>query len=285
MEQNANSFGMAPFEIENILNYESNRLPFYVKRMGYVEDRRFIVDYSEGLGDILLLFSVNGVAQYSQGRILRYLNEDDLVITSCVNTIKFEYVSKGKWQFFYMIIGGSHAKLYCNLIRTQSNMMHINPMSGITEYFHKLSKLNYDGSLDVNLKAGLFLHSMLTELYEMSQSIIDYKQMVPVSDSDVNRAISYIKKNYMNNINVDDVCSKVWLSKYYFCKIFKKNTGVTLHQYINKFRMEKAKELLSYSKVSVAEVANRVGFNNSLTFIRCFKNDTGMTPGEYRNNF
>ena len=50
-------------------------------------------------------------------------------------------------------------------------------------------------------------------------------------------------------------------------------------------RINRAKELLSYSKLSVATIATEMGFKNTLTFIRNFKAYTNMTPSEYRQNF
>ena len=73
--------------------------------------------------------------------------------------------------------------------------------------------------------------------------------------------------------------------KYYFCKLFKQQQGVTIHQYVTNFRINKAKEMLAYSKLSVNTISAKVGFKNSLTFIRAFERAEKMTPSEYRSYY
>ena len=60
---------------------------------------------------------------------------------------------------------------------------------------------------------------------------------------------------------------------------------MTIHQYLNNFRITKAKELLAYSKLSVTNIATQVGIKNSLTFIRAFERIANMTPSEYRSYY
>lgn len=101
----------------------------------------------------------------------------------------------------------------------------------------------------------------------------------------MNAALRYIAEHFKEGITVDDVCGNIGFSKHYFCRVFKENTGMTIHRYINESRINRAKELLSYSKLSVATIATEMGFKNTLTFIRNFKAYTNMTPSEYRQNF
>lgn len=135
------------------------------------------------------------------------------------------------------------------------------------------------------MRLSLLVHDLLCELYELSCDIVESKQMIPVQDTDVNNAIIYIKNHFKDSISIDSLCNEVCLSKFYFCKIFKKHTGITVHQYINEYRINKSKELLSYSKLSINSVAAEVGFKSVLTYIRCFEKSMRMTPSEYRSNF
>ena len=64
-------------------------------------------------------------------------------------------------------------------------------------------------------------------------------------------------------------------------KIFKKETGVSLKQYLSDYRISKAKELLADPNVHVTDAAQRVGFDNFSYFSTVFKKATGITPNEY----
>ena len=63
--------------------------------------------------------------------------------------------------------------------------------------------------------------------------------------------------------------------------MFKKETGISLKQYITDFRIDKAKELLSRADARISDVATEVGFDNFSYFSTVFKKTTGLTPNEY----
>lgn len=75
------------------------------------------------------------------------------------------------------------------------------------------------------------------------------------------------------------------MSEGYISRIFLKETGVSLPNYIAERRMEKAKEYLEYSGLPVSRIATEVGYNNFSYFSKTFRDLVGCTPNEYRNNF
>lgn len=88
--------------------------------------------------------------------------------------------------------------------------------------------------------------------------------------------------NYRDMITVEAISRHCNISISYFSKIFKKETGLTLTQYVNDFRLHKAAEELFQSQNTVLEIAMQSGFQNLSYFIRMFKKEFGVTPGEYR---
>ena len=184
-----------------------------------------------------------------------------------------------------MVISGSHVKLYQNLICTNTNRLKVNPLSGVLDLLVSLSAIKPDSSIKFYLNTSLIVLQIFTLLYQISHCATEYKQLAASSDGDVDRALKFIATHYQNHITVDDICSEVCLSKYCFCKIFKQHTGTTLHQYLIGYRIQKSKELLAYSKIPINSVSAASGFNNLLTFYRSFKENAGMTPGNYRRNF
>ena len=71
------------------------------------------------------------------------------------------------------------------------------------------------------------------------------------------------------------------MSRYHFCRLFSKSTGISPHQYLIKSRIERAKELLLQKHQSVADVALQVGFTSQSNFTRHFKKLVGATPRKF----
>lgn len=99
----------------------------------------------------------------------------------------------------------------------------------------------------------------------------------------VKRAIAYIRSNYDEQLSVDLIADKVNLSKFYFCREFKRETGYTVIHYINNLRCREAQRLLREGKYTVGEAARMCGFENISYFTRTYKAVIGCTPIESRN--
>ena len=273
------------FEVENPVGKQAAHFPFYVRRFGFLAGKKFAVGQEADYGDILILYSLSGAAEFTQSREPRRLYANDLVITACHAPLRFRAAGDEKWEFFYVHLGGSHIKYHYNLIRTKDGVLRINPLSGVAGLFERFREADYTGSTLANMRLSALAHELLCELYEASLDVAEAKSLIPVQDSDVHYAINFIKTHYKDAITIDSICREIHLSKYYFCKIFKRHTGMTLHRYLNEYRVHKSKELLSYSELPVGSVAPAVGFGSALTYIRSFKKTMRMTPGEYRKNF
>ena len=94
------------------------------------------------------------------------------------------------------------------------------------------------------------------------------------------RAIDYVNANFRRKISLDEVSAAAGASKYHFLRTFKKVTGYTVTDYINKVRCEQARSLLAGGEYSVKEVALRSGFDNMSHFTNTFKKHVGCLPSE-----
>ncbi|MBD5540202.1 MAG: response regulator [Lachnospiraceae bacterium] len=102
------------------------------------------------------------------------------------------------------------------------------------------------------------------------------------SNGVVAKAKAYINANFHKEISLDDVSREVDISPYYFSKIFKEETGKNFIEYVTEIRMEKAKELLQSSSLSMKEICGEVGYADPNYFSRTFKKNVGLTPTEYK---
>ncbi len=98
------------------------------------------------------------------------------------------------------------------------------------------------------------------------------------------KAIAYINENYCHDISLDAIAEAAFLSKFRFMHLFKSTYNMTVWDYINIKRIDKALALLAGSSENILTVAAKSGFNNSANFNRIFKKITGVTPREYRRS-
>lgn len=126
--------------------------------------------------------------------------------------------------------------------------------------------------------------SCLEYIISMMESMIKdriYKKST--FSSYVKKGIDFIHKNYYIDINLDTVCEYLNLNKSYFCNIFKKETGYTFSDFLNRIRVEKSKEYLLENNTSILDIALSVGYNNHTYYSSIFKKYNGVTPNEYRH--
>lgn len=101
----------------------------------------------------------------------------------------------------------------------------------------------------------------------------------------VHKAMDYTKKNYNENLNLSIISDFLGLNKCYFCNLFKKETGMTYSNYVNKIRVDRSKRLLHHTSLSILEVALSVGYNNQNYYNMSFKRYMGIMPLNYRNKY
>jgi AraC-like DNA-binding protein len=98
----------------------------------------------------------------------------------------------------------------------------------------------------------------------------------------VTRAKEFIEERQAEDLSLTDVARAVNASTFYFCKVFKKSTGINFTDYVSRVRIEKAKNLALNPNLRISEIAFEVGFQSLTHFNRVFKRITGMSPTQYR---
>ena len=92
----------------------------------------------------------------------------------------------------------------------------------------------------------------------------------------------FIEQHYREDISMQDAAAALRYSDTYFCKLFKQCFKVNFSAYLNEFRVEKARQLIRDSRLSLKDVGTAVGYADANYFTRVFKRLTGQTPSEYR---
>lgn len=128
--------------------------------------------------------------------------------------------------------------------------------------------------------ASTFLAAHLVKNYATKQWVFQ-EYTGGLSSLKLRRAIAYIQDHLAENISLDAMATEVGMSRFYFCRLFKKSTGITPYQYLIKCRIEKAKVILRQRNLSITKIALEVGFSNQSHFTKHFKRLLGVTPKKF----
>ena len=154
-------------------------------------------------------------------------------------------------------------------------------------------KYFYDNGIDINsLFTDSFTYRDCMDSFSCIEEVkrtLDFLLDAMNASSETAQGLDYVEKakkyilgNYSQQISVKDVADYVHLNPEYFTKMFKKQTGQNIKNYIIDCKLTIAKELLTTSNLPVSMVALEVGYNNFSHFTQIFKKAENMTPSEYK---
>lgn len=125
----------------------------------------------------------------------------------------------------------------------------------------------------------------LLTIFAQHLALVSNQLLVQRSNSEppaIQRARQFIAEHQAEEISLGDVAKAVNTSTFYFCKMFKKTTGLNFTDYLARLRVEKAKNLLLNPNARISEIAFHVGFQSLSHFNRVFRRIVGQSPTDYR---
>ena len=104
----------------------------------------------------------------------------------------------------------------------------------------------------------------------------------PGASKPVVNCVEYIHEHIQERITISDLAAHTGLSVGYLSRLFKKETGVSISDYIREKKVEKAREMLRNSDMSLIDIANQLSFSSQSHFTQQFRAFMGVTPKKYR---
>ena len=142
----------------------------------------------------------------------------------------------------------------------------------ITDYILKPVDYEEFGTCIDNLKIALFRRQSTQEADEQEERPI-------------NRLTRYLQEHLAEEISLSVLADEFHLSAQYISQLFKSEIGVNFLAYLTNIRMEKAKQLLLSTSLSIGEVSEQSGYGDYRVFTKVFKKSEGITPSQYRRDF
>ena len=126
----------------------------------------------------------------------------------------------------------------------------------------------------------------IDELKEIIENHLSDKEKREIGVDDIDGKIERVKhfaqRNWHKKVSLNDAASVVFLSPKYLSRIFKQHTGADFKDYVLHIKIKKAKEILCATRLTINQISDKLGYQNTESFIRIFKKITKKTPTSYR---
>lgn len=259
------------------LLYNLQRTGHYIAGSGYQIDRVLPDTY-------LILMTISGEGELNyEGKRIRLLPNSIFMIDCQVH---HEYHTVGqKWEFKYMHFIGNNCQSFYEALNRRSPVIELSAASAqkINNNFSMICRLLENVTVYTDFELANRIFFILTLLVSENMKI---ESRCDTSDRRiVDRAMEYMRNHYSEQITVEEIADKMFMSRPHFSVVFKRLCGYSPHEYLTILRIEEAKRLLTEADMSVSEIAERTGFLSSSAFAHVFLKKVGVSPMKYRHWF
>ncbi|MCL2008622.1 MAG: AraC family transcriptional regulator [Treponema sp.] len=263
----------------------------------YFEQRLF--EYSMGNHNhstIELFYVVNGRANYTitsskQKTVTEHLKKGDLILldANCPHRLSIEKGCHGLFLELNSIATDSDSvpvidsyELVCNcdsLLKAfhEKSYILLSDFQFIKQTILRLQSLLNSDKLEY---ADHYFTQVI--IAELLLNINECYRKTYLTNPYISRIIEFIIREYQENITASTIAKAVNMNETYMQKLFKKEMGETLLEYITKYRISQSIALMRNTNMKFVDIAAQVGFNNRQTFYNAFKEFTGYNPLRYK---
>ena len=202
----------------------------------------------------------------------------------CPNKVSFyKSDSENPWIYSWVAFDGIKAKEYLgNAGLSSHNPIYtaLNPKAVEDALLEMVNQTKKENSCELRLMGYMymFLSTLIANCSFKSEPIVRTKDLY------LQKVIEYINVNSWRKITISELAKYLNLDRSYLYSIFKQKLKMSPQEFILKFKVENACEMLSNTDMHISKIAQSIGYEDQLSFSRIFKIKTGLSPTEWRNN-
>ena len=205
------------------------------------------------------------------------VSENQVVIIDCYR--KHSYYTNTGWEAEWVHFDGPLARDYYNLIsNTVGCVITLKDTYNFENALQKIYSMFTGNASIKEVLLNKYITDILTQLLISKDN--DVRQTI---NSDIiEETATYINEHLKEELTLDLLATRASLSPYYFTRLFKKQIGLTPHDYLIATRVNFAKFLLKTTNISIKEICYNSGFSSESSFCSTFKNREKITPSAFR---
>ena len=226
---------------------------------------------------ILVLHIIDGTFTFkNENSEFITVEKNNTVILDCYES--HEYFANDLLEFLWIHIDGVNSREICReIINCDGNISKSVNQGLLKDLIFKIFDDVKSGALISEHQLSFSIYELLLELLNPSKP-----KDKTIHEENITRAKEYIGSHLNEQITVDILSDVANMSVTNFSRIFRQQTGFSPYDYVLSTRLNKAKEYLLKTNMSVTQIAYETGFNSESNFIYCFTNNEGISPGKFR---
>lgn len=255
--------------------------PFYCTEQGAFYARRGFFTARSSKESYELFYTLDGCGMFEQGGKQAILERGQALLVDSREQQRYHTQPEaGRWHHLWAHINGAGV----DALAATLNIAALRPVNLAEPIARRhfatiATNLETPGILSATV-VGLAIHNLLAEMVGASQAASE----TSAGDEAVHRACALIERAYAENLTLDDLAQAAAVSSSYLLKLFRKNLGTTPYEYLLRYRITRAKELLAETDQRVGRIAAAVGFNSESNFSYRFSRMVGQSPRAYRES-
>jgi len=264
-----------------VITEEDKKLPFILKSVGTRENQEHIIR-TDGYPDYHWLHSAKGKGLLKiEGKEIEIKEDMGFFLKPAVPHEYFALTES--WETHWITFEGYAVSNLLELLKMGSwGVFNINGRSVLERALDNIYLSGKSANPARSFECSALLYQFLI-LLKTSITIDSSKQKLS-GRSHLHPVILFIEDNYNKNITLKDMAEVINVTPQHLCRLFKQNYGTRPFDYLIRYRLQKAKELiLSLANPSIKTVSIEVGYNDTSYFCAIFKRYEGLSPTEFKN--
>lgn len=260
--------------------FEDDKNPYSINCCGYIKFITKDAALQRKRVDYYLIYIMNGFGYYKiKGKEYK-VPAGSIVLYRPGDEQDYYYLHEDQTELFWIHFSGYAVNELLRKYHLSDNNIY---SVGIqTECINLFNKVIHEMQIKNPLYEQSCVNYFLNLLLNFSRTNLQHQGDQSFKNSFIEATVKKMHIEYQNDHPVNYYAKQSNLSVYQFIHKFKELTGTSPMKYIERIRIDKSKELLTNTDLTVTEVADIVGYNNPFYFSRVFKKNTGSTPSAYR---
>ncbi len=261
----------------------SRSFPFCVTDIGWFDCGKKYYTKRDEFDSMLAIITEHGCGSMLWKGQKCDLEPGTAVLIDCNIYHEYRTISYDNWRFYFIHFNTQHPYGYRHVLFNRLTPVTLRCPESV---FYQIARMHQEDEVGISAYAmrSNFVSSLLTEFVLSLATPTDINSSVtsPLGREDIKSLARYIEQNAQLPLTIDNFTALTNLSKHHLIRLFTSQLGIPPYRYLNMCRVNRAQVLLRTTQLSVAQIAEEVGYSDPAILIRHFKYFHTVTPSVYR---